>query len=234
MRPMIETIYVQLLLRHLGLHLGLLLCLGTGGALADLPQPSDPEWEEAIQKFEEKDKTEPVTKGGNLFIGSSSIRLWKTLGTDFPGSPAINRGFGGSQIVDSHHYADRIIIPYAPRKIFFYAGDNDVAAGKSASTVVADFQAFVRYVHRSLPETEIHFIAIKPSLRRWKIAETMIEANRLIAAHCATDARLGYIDIWTPMLDDSGQPDPTLFVSDGLHLNRTGYLLWADLVRPSL
>ena len=215
-------------------RLGILVCLGAVVALAEVPLPSNPKWEEAIQAFEKTDAASPVAKGGTLFIGSSSIRLWKTLEADFPDTHVINRGFGGSQIVDSHHFANRIITPYAPRKIFIYAGDNDIAAGKLAKRVLADFQNFVGHVHRHLPQTEINFIAIKPSLKRWKIADKMIEANQLIAAYCTTNAQLGYIDIWTPMLDDSGQPNPTLFVSDGLHLNKAGYLLWANLVRPWL
>jgi hypothetical protein len=48
-----------------------------------------------------------------------------------PGSgpaPIIKRGFGGSLLSDSEHFADRIIIPYKPKRVFVYAGDNDLAA----------------------------------------------------------------------------------------------------------
>ena len=113
-------------------------------------------WEKYIARFEAADKKQMPQPDGILFIGSSSIRMWKTLEQDFPGLPVINRGFGGSQIADSNHFARRIVHPYKPRQIVFYAGDNDVAAGKSPETVLTDFQQFVKTVHAKLPLSLIH------------------------------------------------------------------------------
>ncbi len=144
-------------------------------------------WEKYIARFEAADKKQMPEPGGVLFIGSSSIRMWKTLKQDFAGFSVINRGFGGSQIADSTHFAGRILHPYKPRQIVLYAGDNDVAAGKSPETVLADFQKFVKTVHAKLPEARISFIAIKPSLSRWKLSEKMAKANALVRGDCAKE-----------------------------------------------
>src|SRR5688572_9497643 len=112
-------------------------------------------FEAEILAFVTADSTNPPPRQGILFIGCSCIRLWKTLTLDFPQLRTINRGFGGSQIADSIHYAERIVIPYAPRQIVMYAGGNDINAGKSSEEVLADFQKFVEKLHRSLPETRI-------------------------------------------------------------------------------
>ena len=191
-------------------------------------------WEKYIARFEVTDKKKMPKPGGVLFIGSSSIRMWKTLKQDFSGFSVINRGFGGSQIADSTHFAERILHPYKPRQIVLYAGDNDVNAGKSPETVLADFQQFVKTVHAKLPEARISFIAIKPSLSRWKLSEKMVKANALVSSDCAKSKRLDYIDIWQPMLGDDGKPMPNLFLRDGLHLNAKGYALWTSLVKPLL
>ena len=87
-------------------------------------------WEKEIAAFEQLDRTNPPPKGALLFIGSSTIRLWKTLAQDFPEHRVINRGFGGSEIVDAAHFAERIIFPYEPRMIFLRAGGNDIHAGR--------------------------------------------------------------------------------------------------------
>ena len=100
-------------------------------------------WEPEIRAFEASDRTNPPAKHAILFVGSSSIRLWKTLAKDFPNARVINRGFGGSRIADSTAFADRIIFPYEPRTIVFYAGDNDLAEGRTPEQVAADYQAFV-------------------------------------------------------------------------------------------
>ncbi len=191
-------------------------------------------WEKYIARFEVTDKKKMPEPGGVLFIGSSSIRMWKTLKQDFSGFSVINRGFGGSQIADSTHFAERILHPYKPRQIVLYAGDNDVNAGKSPETVLADFQQFVKTVLAKLPEARISFIAIKPSLSRWKLSEKMVKANALVHSECAKSKRLDYIDIWQPMLGDDGKPMPNLFLRDGLHLNAKGYALWTSLVKPLL
>lgn len=196
-------------------------------------EPAADKWEDDIAGFEAADRESPPAAGGVLFVGSSSIRRWK-LERWFPELDAINRGFGGSQIADVNRYAERIVVPYRPRKIVFYAGDNDINAKKSPEQVAADFKVFVAMVQGSLPDTEIHFIAIKPSLKRWDQFADQERANRLIQAMCASDARLNYIDVVTPMRGDDGQPLPELFADDGLHLNDTGYRLWTGIVAEAL
>src|SRR5579863_157065 len=204
--------------------------LATAGRAA-AEEPTD--WENTIQAFEEQDRERPPEPGGVLFLGSSTIRLWNAA-KDFPKLNTINRGFGGSQIDDSVKFAERIIIPYKPRLVVFYAGDNDIAAGKSPERVLSDFKALVVKIHMVLPETRIAFISIKPSPSRWKFIEAQRIANGLIEEFVRSNRRLSYIDLVQPMLDDEGQPRADLFQNDMLHLNDEGYRLWASIVGPRL
>jgi len=195
-------------------------------------------WEPQIRAFEAEDERNPPPSGGVLFIGSSSIRGWD-LDRWFSDLPAINRGFGGSQIEDSTHYADRIAFPHRPEVIVLYAGDNDIAAGKSPGEVFEDYKAFVRKVRTELAETRIIFIAIKPSLPdtpagRWHLAPQMGLANAMVRSYAARRDGLQYADIFTPMLNDDGRPRPELFAEDGLHLSDEGYALWTELLRPQI
>ena len=187
-----------------------------------------------IAAFEAADAIAKPPPGGVLFLGSSSIRFWSTLIEDFPGVPVINRGFGGSMIADSLHYADRIVLPYAPRTIVFYAGDNDIAAGHAPARILADFQALVAHIHARLPATRILFISIKPSLLRWAMIDRIRETNRLVRAYTATSPHLGFIDIAPEMLGPDGRPRPELFRPDRLHMTRAGYTIWRDAVAPYL
>jgi lysophospholipase L1-like esterase len=198
------------------------------------PSVCDPEtWQAEIAAFETADAADPPPQDAVLFVGSSSIRLWDTARW-FPELPTINRGFGGSQICDSTHFADVLIVKHRPRMIVFYAGDNDVASGKSAEQVRVDFREFVAKVRESLPETPVVYISIKPSIARWKLRDVMQEANRLISAEGDADDTLQFVDMWPAMLGDDGQPRKDIFLDDGLHLNDAGYKLWADLLQPLL
>lgn len=190
-------------------------------------------WEASIARFEALDKQKPPPKNGILFVGSSSIVGWD-VAKGFPGLPVINRGFGGSQIADSVRYADRIILPYGPRVVVFYAGDNDIAAGKTPQQVLADYRALVKKVHDALPKTRIVFVGIKPSINRWSLIAKIREANALVKAEAAKDPRLVFLDVERPMLGADGKPRAELFKSDGLHLNAEGYKLWNELLLPHL
>ena len=198
--------------------------------------PASPNrWEADIKKFEEADRQQPPAKGAVLFVGSSSIRMWKDLAEDFPATKVINRGFGGSQARRIPLITpDRIIIPYQPRMILLYAGDNDLAAGKTPQQVFDDYKAFVSRVRAKLPDAKIAYISIKPSLARVKLMEQMRATNELIRGYAAKGKNLVFIDVFTPMLNQSGQPRPELFIQDGLHMNREGYDIWRKVIAPYL
>ncbi len=208
------------------LHFAIVLLAGTLAA-------QDNKWEKDIRAFEERDKKDLPPQGGIVFVGSSSIRLWN-LKKSFPELPAVNRGFGGSQLADSVTFADRIVIPHKPRMVVLYAGDNDIASGKKPDHVAADFSAFVKKIHDALPEAKITYIAIKPSIQRLALVEKMKSANEKIQETCKRDKRLLYVDIFTPMLGEDGKPRPELFQKDGLHLNAEGYKLWDSILAPHL
>lgn len=203
------------------------------------PTTSYPEritlWEKSIAAYEEKDRMLGAPPpGGIVFVGSSSIVKWTTLATDFPGLPVINRGFGGSEIQDSTYYASRVIFPYKPRAVVFYAGDNDIAAGHTNEQVVGNFHTFARKVRAALPETRILFLAIKPSPSRWKSEERIVAANKAIAEWISTQTNMEFIDVHTPMLGPDGMPRPELYGPDKLHMTAEGYRLWTGIVAPFL
>ena len=191
-------------------------------------------WEKAIAAFEKADKANPPPKGAILFVGSSTIVRWKTLAEDFPNHKIINRGFGGNQICDSTHFADRMIFPYEPKAIFLRAGGNDINSGKTPEQVFADFKEFVAKVHEKLPNTEIVFIGLAPSVARWKNAEKEKSLNTMIEQFTKQNPRLKYIDTYSMTLGADGQPRPELFVADKLHFNADGYKLLVERVRPFL
>lgn len=195
-------------------------------------QPAaDDRWAKEMQAFTEADAKAAPPKGGIVFVGSSSIRLWD-LPASFPGLPTINRGFGGSHLADSVRHIDLLVLRHAPKTVVLYAGDNDLSAGKTPAQVVADFEAFVAKVHGALPQTRIAFVAIKPSLARWALIAKVREANAGVRTVCDADDRLGYIDVDGPMMGYDAKPRADLFVADGLHLSAKGYALWTTLTRP--
>jgi hypothetical protein len=207
-----------------------LLLAALAAPLAAAPE----KWASTIDAFTKADAAHPPAKDGVVFVGSSTIVKWTTLEKDFPGLPIIKRGFGGSELSDSVFYAARIVTAYAPRTVVVYAGENDLQLGKTAEEVHGYFRAFVAKVHAALPHTRIVFIGMKPSPSRAKIHDKVKAANALIAADCAKDDRLRFVEVWNAMLDAKGGLRPDIFVADQLHLNPAGYAILAPLVAAQL
>lgn len=213
---------------------GALSLLAAAPLLAQAAAPAAGRFDAEIAAFEAADRAEPPPKRAVLFIGSSSIRMWDSLSRDFPRLRVINRGFGGSEMSDVLQYAGRIVIPYAPRVIVLYEGDNDLANGKSPERVIADVRAFLTLVRERLPGTRVVLLSVKPSIARWNIVDSIRRTNTLLRAESARDSLVRYVDIYTPMLGAGGRPRPELFLSDGLHMTPAGYAIWRAAVAPAV
>jgi lysophospholipase L1-like esterase len=191
-------------------------------------------WEKEIAAFSDSDKKEFPQKNQILFVGSSSIRGWRTLEKDFPEFYTINRGFGGSHLEDVNFYAAQIVFPYKPKLIVLYAGENDIVAGKSVASVFEDFKEFIAAVRVNLPKTRVIVISAKPSPARWEYERKFVELSDLIESETKKDKRLLFVDVRSTMLDAQKEPRKEIFQADRLHLNTEGYRIWRDVLAPHI
>lgn len=215
-------------MRMLAAFAFLAACAFASTANAQNPEPFAPE----IQFFSVEDEIYPPPACATLFVGSSSIRFWTKLGEAFPGVRTIRRGFGGSTITDVNFYFDRIVAPYKPKRIVFYAGENDINAGKPPEAVATDFQEFMARKAAVLGETPVYFISIKPSLARQADFDAQTRANALISALADERDDLVFVDVASLMMKN-GAAKP-IFISDGLHMNHAGYEIWRRAITLAL
>ncbi len=220
MRPFLATACLSLVLG----------CTLAGAALADPAQGAVARWGASLAAFEQSDRAARPAPGGVLFVGSSSIRLWPQLGEDFRQVTVLNRGFGGSTMADCSLLARQLVVQYLPRHVIVYAGDNDLAEGRTPAQVLESFQEFVRIVRAELPQARISYISVKPSPSREPLLAQARETNERIARYVAQLPNASFIDVFTPMLDGSGRPRTDLYGPDRLHMNAAGYALWKQLV----
>ena len=183
-----------------------------------------------IDALVKKDFSIDPSKQTIVFTGSSSIRMWTTVQDVFPSVNAINTGFGGSQFSDLIHYSDELIFSYKPDKIFIYEGDNDVAAGKSKYEIFADATRLLSFIREKFPEAPVYFISPKPSISRWELQNEYEEFNTMLKNFCEFDDSIHYVDVWNPMLNETGEPMNDIFISDNLHMNTKGYEIWKEVI----
>jgi lysophospholipase L1-like esterase len=188
-------------------------------------------WQTSLNAFATADKEALPAADGVLFVGSSTIRFWTHLAQDFRQSPVvINRGFGGSTMADCSLFARELVVRYKPKHVLVYAGDNDLAEGRTPLQVMESFARFANTVREELPGTRISYISVKPSPSREALLPKIRTTNAIIAAYIGTMANADYIDIFTPMMGEDGRPRADLFLGDRLHMNDTGYRLWQSVI----
>lgn len=212
-------------------------CATANPALPQLPQtppPVAPRYDEAIAAFEAADKAHMPPKCATLFVGASSIRFWTSLNQDFPDRTVINRGFGGSTVWEVDHYFDRVVAPYHPKEIVFYAGENDLWVDKrTPDQIYADFVKFMQLKEKALGSTPVWYISAKPSKQRFEQFSTQAKLNAKVKALADKRNDLAFINIVPAMLKPDGTPKD-IFVADNLHMTPEGYKLWTPIVDAAL
>jgi len=193
-------------------------------------------WHNELAAFARADQERFPQPGGVVFVGSSTVRMWTRLSQDFSRVPGgiVNRGFGGSTLADCALFAHDLVVRYKPRQVVLYAGDNDLAEGRTPLQVLDSFARFANTVRAELPDARISFISVKPSPSREQLMPQIRETNHVISAYLNLLPNSEYIDIHTPMLGADGRPRPELFRGDRLHLTDEGYRLWQSVVAPHL
>lgn len=212
------------------------LLVATLGARAEgVQSTSFAAWQPTMNEFAAADLKRRPDNNGVLFVGSSTIRLWSNLAEDFREQPVvINRGFGGSTLADCDHFVRQLVLQYRPAQVLVYAGDNDLAMGRTPAQVAETFARFTKAVRAELPRTRIAYISIKPSPSRAELLPKIRETNQLIAEQLRQLENADYIDTHTAMLTPDGRPRPELFLPDMLHMNASGYALWQSVIAPYL
>jgi len=189
-----------------------------------------------ILSFRQKDSAQLPAKNAILFIGSSSFTKWTDVGDYFPGYNIINRGFGGSTLKDVIRYSYDILLPYKPKQVVIYCGENDLAssANVQAADVVQRFKTLYGMIRQNLPNAVIDYVSMKPSPSRKNLFPKMREANKQIKAFLQKDKNAGFINVFDAMLDATGNPKKEIFLEDQLHMNVSGYAIWKKILLPYL
>ncbi len=191
--------------------------------------------EAEVVAYEEEDRVQRPVTGICLFTGSSSVRLWQKLRVDLQPLPVLNRGFGGSTFRELNHYFDRLVLPYRPKMVVVYEGDNDIVdPDTSPEDVLQELHEFRLKRDRQLPKMPIYMMAVKPSPSRRVLLDKARETNNLFIAYCDTASNVYYLDVFSPIMKPDGTINGAFFGPDSLHMNQAGYDAWAEEILEPL
>ena len=207
----------------------LFLLLGSGV----FAQTAPAFWKD-VTAFKKVDSAQKPAPHSILFIGSSSFTRWTDVADYFPGYTITNRAFGGSTLPDVIRYFYEVIVPYQPKQIFIYCGENDLAYSESvtADEVLRRFKTLYAMIRVYFPDITVDFVSIKPSPSREKIQERVKAANAKIKAFLAKEKKAAFINVYDAMLDANGKMREELYVQDRLHMKPEGYKIWQRIFLP--
>lgn len=205
------------------------------GNIAIAQDTKPPFWED-IQAFKKQDSVSFPSKNAILFMGSSSFTMWKDVQDYFPKYKIINRGFGGSTLLDQIRYVNQVVFPYKPKQIVIYCGENDLASSDTvtAKMVYNRFRQLFSLIRNKLPNVPILYVSMKPSPSRQLLMGKMREGNTMIRNFLKTKKQTAFADVYKEMIDDEGKPIAELFLEDNLHMNKKGYAIWQKVIEPYL
>ncbi len=215
----------------------LLILVISCSPLKKYPLKSD-RWENDIKFLESKDREEACDEDCILFVGSSSIRLWKEIESDMSPYKVVKRGYGGAHFYDLIHYTKRLVKNHKPRAIAVFVA-NDIT-GKNNNSWYGDlkpkevlqlfkfFTKEIKSIHGDIP---IFAIETTPTINRWSVWDKISKTNDLIKNYTAKKENLNYITTRLDFLDSKGYPKEKYFVNDKLHLSKSGYKLWSKIIK---
>ena len=191
---------------------------------------ADQPYENDMRRFEKEDEQNPPNEETTFFVGSSTFTIWKEIPQDFSEFHAVNRGFGGSQIVDWLNFGcERALVKHKPNRIVFFCGCNDIAAGKSEEETFENYKKFVAKMRELNPNLNIHFCALHMPPVREQHWDAFRKFNADVKALTESDSRMFYVDFATAT---DGKPE--LFQADRLHLTREGEKVLIPLIVDSI
>ncbi len=210
-----------------------LVMLAIGAAHSSAQQM--PPFYDDVQTIKKYDKIYEAPKGSIVFTGSSSIRLWSDMAKAFPEYTVLNRGVGGTRTNDITRYVDDLIVPYAPKQVVIYVGENDISDNAlNADSIFARFKMLYSTIRTKLPTVPLVYIAMKPSPSRVQFIDKVKAANQLISQFIKTEKNIAFVDIYPLMVDGKGNIKEELFRGDRLHMKPEGYALWEKALKPYL
>ncbi|MFZ4582053.1 MAG: GDSL-type esterase/lipase family protein, partial [Paludibacter sp.] len=165
-----------------------------------------------------------------VFAGSSTIALWKyRIKKDMFPLQVIDRGFGGSVLLENIFYFQKTIKPYQPKIVVLYC-ENDITTD-DPELIFEKVRYFENLLHSELPKAKLIIVSYKPSPSRKDYLQKMKIVNLQLKHYANKRPNTKYVDIFQSMMIDN-QIDESLFLEDKLHMNDKGYDLWTSILKP--
>lgn len=171
-----------------------------------------------------------------LFLGSSSIRMWKSISEDIAPIKPIRRGYGGAKYCDLAIYTPALVRGLQFKAAAIFIG-NDITGSqhdKTPEEVARLSRIVIQAVRSEVSDVPILLISVTATPSRFKHWPRIREVNRALENLARSERNVSFLETQSHYLNEKQEPKPEYFVKDMLHQNEAGYKVWGGLVRDRL
>lgn len=162
------------------------------------------------------------------FVGDSLTERCE-WGEYFPNQKVVNRGIGSDTSDGVLHRLDTVVNAN-PRKIYLMVGINDLAQDVKQKRIVENYNRILTQLKQSLPNTEIIVESVLPTDEKQGIDPDKIKALNTALESLCNQENVRYLDVYSAMVDETGQKIKSEYTIDGIHLNGNGYSAWVEQI----
>lgn len=203
--------------------------------VAHVPQTPSKHYNDRVLLFE---NSAPIDSTNIVMLGNSlteNLGDWNELIGDTD-SLIINRGIIGDT---ANGMKARLcqILPGHPKALFLMCGINDISHHLTPETIFTRIVDITDSIRSISPNTIMYIQSVLPFVKnsRWRLLKgktnDVVALNSLIQKFC-NDNNITFVNIF-PKLCKSGTNELDVSYSvDGLHINKQGYEIWAEELRP--
>lgn len=172
--------------------------------------------------------------GAVVFLGDSITEGWSTLTRDFPNLHVANRGIGGDITAGVLFRLQDDVLALDPAGIVLLIGTNDLGNNADPADVADNIKEILNAIKKYNPNLKVIVCKVMPrSDNGGPTHDAQIkQVNSLVADFVKTNPNFTVCDTYSIFADDQGNPNPTDFRPDHLHLNTAGYAVWKSALDP--
>ncbi len=188
-----------------------------------------------------------VAKYGNreaqiLFAGDSYLDMWQasyqitSYENDMKDYDSINVGIGGTIAEEWNYMTEELILPFCKDQVVFHLGFNDLHMGASPTEAMESMKKMIERIRKEKPNIRFYLLSVEPSPAFSSYLSLEKELNRLYREYAGQDERIDFIDSASLFMAGDKPIDnlASYFISDRVHMNKSGYDKWVALIKESL
>ena len=161
------------------------------------------------------------------FLGDSLTDGYD-LAKYYPNIVTANRGIGGETSYGLEGRMALSVYDLKPKVAVMLIGGNNL------DTMLDNYENLLIGMRDNLPETKVVLVSLTAMGRDWAFKNKIAAYNNVVIKKLAAKYGFEFVDVYTPLFDETTGELNSSYTNDGVHFNESGYRVVTDALTPVL